>query len=53
MNDNNERMPYWEYMRISEPNELSLNNTELSVLIGDLAVRVKTLEEEIKTLKNQ
>jgi len=46
----NKRLPYWEYMRISEP---SSNNTDLSALVGDLAERVYKLEEEIKTLKDR
>lgn len=45
------RLPYWEYMRISEPNEISLDNIELSILVGDLALRVKKLEEEIAWLR--
>ena len=46
----NKRLPYWEYMRISEP---SSNNTDLSVLIVDLSERVSKLEEEIKALKDR
>jgi len=45
------RLPYWEYMRVSEPNEINLDNIELSVLVGDLALRVKKLEEEIAWLR--
>ena len=46
----NKRLPYWEYMRISEP---SSNSTDLSVLVVDLSERVSKLEEEIKTLKDR
>jgi len=46
----NKRLPYWEYMRISEP---SSYNTDLSALVGDLAERVYKLEEEIKALKDR
>ena len=53
MDEYNKRLPYWEYMRVSEPNELSLNSTDLSVLVGDLAVRVEKLEEELKALKDR
>lgn len=45
------RLPYWEYMRVSEPNEISFDNIELSALVGDLALRVKRLEEEIAWLR--
>lgn len=41
------RLPYWEYMRINEPN----SDVDLSILVGDLALRVKRLEEEIAWLR--
>ena len=41
------RLPYWEYMRVSESN----GNVDLSVLVNDLALRVKKLEEEIAWLR--
>jgi hypothetical protein len=53
MDEYNKRLPYWEYMRVSEPNELSLNSTDLSVLVGDLAARVEKLEEELQILKDR
>jgi hypothetical protein len=46
-----DRLPYWEYMRISEPEEVSFNNLEMSALIGELSLRVKKLEEEIAWLR--
>jgi len=41
------RLPYWEYMRVSESN----SDVDLSVLVNDLALRVKKLEEEIAWLR--
>ena len=41
------RLPYWEYMRVSESN----GDVDLLVLVNDLALRVKKLEEEIAWLR--